>query len=57
LELIARTLGEPPILMDPAIIAAAAARYKKARATPEYGVPEWDALRRMIAAQEADYRR
>ena len=57
LELIARTLGEPPILMEPAIIAAAAARYKKARATPEYGVPEWDALRRMIAAQEADYRR
>ena len=56
-EQIARTLGEPPIMMEPAIIAAAAARYKKARATPEYGVPEWDALRRVIDAKGADYRR
>jgi ribulose-5-phosphate 4-epimerase/fuculose-1-phosphate aldolase len=57
LELIARTLGEPPVRIDDAIIAAAAQRMKKARAESDYGLPEWEALLRLIDARGADYRR
>lgn len=56
-ELIARTLGEAPVLIEDHIIARAAARMKQVRAAPEYGQREWDALLRTIDRTGADYRR
>ncbi|MES2713696.1 MAG: class II aldolase/adducin family protein [Pseudomonadota bacterium] len=56
-ELIARTLDEPPLLIEPHIIERAAKRMKGLRATPEYGQRQWEALLRRIDRNGADYRR
>ncbi|MGG5888497.1 class II aldolase/adducin family protein [Falsiroseomonas sp. HC035] len=56
-ELIARTLDEPPVLIEPHIIERAARRMKALRATPDYGQRQWEALLRRIDRDGADYRR
>jgi ribulose-5-phosphate 4-epimerase/fuculose-1-phosphate aldolase len=48
LELIARQLDEPPVMIEDYIIARAAQRMKQVRESPEYGVKEWNALLRVI---------
>lgn len=57
LELISRTMGEPPILIEDYIIARAAQRMKQVREMPEYGLKEWNALLRVIDKKGgSDYR-
>lgn len=56
-EMIARTLDEPPVLIEPHIVERAANRMRALRATPEYGVRQWQALLRRIDRDGADYRR
>jgi ribulose-5-phosphate 4-epimerase/fuculose-1-phosphate aldolase len=57
LELIARTLDEPPVHIAPEVVDKAAARMKKLRATPEYGLAEWQGLVRTVDRKGFDYRR
>ena len=56
LELISRTFGEPPTLVDPAVVSKFAVAMKKARAQPDWGLQEWHALRRQVEAKGPDYR-
>jgi ribulose-5-phosphate 4-epimerase/fuculose-1-phosphate aldolase len=56
LELIARTLGEPPVEVDAPVIAKAAERMRKRRDTAEYGLAEWRGLVRTVDRAGADYR-
>src|SRR6185312_4911076 len=44
LELIARTMDEPPVQIDDYVIAKAAERMKKIRNTESYGLGEWKGL-------------
>jgi ribulose-5-phosphate 4-epimerase/fuculose-1-phosphate aldolase len=57
LELISRTLGEPPVPIADDVIAGVAAYMKTARAKPDYGLHEWNALLRVIDEKGTDYRR
>jgi len=57
LELISRTLGEPPVPIADEVIAGVAAYMKSARAKPDYGLHEWQALLRVIDNKGTDYRR
>lgn len=57
LELISRTLGEPPVPIADDVIAGVAAYMKSARAKPDYGLHEWNALLRVIETRGTDYRR
>ena len=57
LELISRTLGEPPVPIAEDVIAGVAAYMKTARAKPDYGLHEWAALLRLIDNKGTDYRR
>jgi ribulose-5-phosphate 4-epimerase/fuculose-1-phosphate aldolase len=57
LELIARTLGEPPVPIEPYVIAKAAERMKKMRATETYGLGEWKGLVRTAERKGHDFRR
>ena len=56
LELISRTLGEAPAPIAPEVVAGVAGYMKTARAKPDYGVHEWNALLRVIDAKGSDYR-
>jgi ribulose-5-phosphate 4-epimerase/fuculose-1-phosphate aldolase len=56
-ELIARSLDEPPVMIDPDVVAKAAARMKKRRATDEYGLGEWKGLVRTAERKGFDWRR
>jgi ribulose-5-phosphate 4-epimerase/fuculose-1-phosphate aldolase len=55
-ELMARGLDEPPVMIDDTVIAKAATRMKKLRATPEYGLMEFQGLVRTVDRQGAKYR-
>lgn len=57
LELIARQLGEPPIVIDEYVQKKAAERMKKMRPTPEYGLAEWKGMVRTVERKGADFRR
>ena len=57
LELISRTLGEAPVPIADDVIAGVAAYMKSARAKPDYGLHEWNALLRAIDNKGTDYRR
>jgi len=57
LELISRTLGEPPVPIADEVVAGVAAYMKSARAKPDYGLHEWQALLRVIDGKGSDYRR
>ncbi|MBL6081388.1 class II aldolase/adducin family protein [Belnapia sp. T18] len=55
-ELMARSLDEPPVMIEPYIIERAAARMKKLRASPEYGRLEFQGLVRTVDRKGAKYR-
>ncbi len=57
LELIARTMDEPPVEIDAAIVARAAERMKSVRDGKSFGLMEWQGLVRTIDRKGADYRR
>jgi len=57
LELISRSLGEAPVPIAEDVIAGVAAYMKSARAKPDYGLHEWNALLRLIENEGTDYRR
>jgi ribulose-5-phosphate 4-epimerase/fuculose-1-phosphate aldolase len=57
LELIARTMNTTPVEIAAPVVAAAAPWMKRRRASPEYGVKEWQGLLRTIERNGADYRR
>ena len=56
LELISRTLGEPPMPIAQDVIDGVARYMITARAKPDYGLHEWQALLRVIGAKGTDYR-
>jgi ribulose-5-phosphate 4-epimerase/fuculose-1-phosphate aldolase len=57
LELIARTLDQPPVHIAPGVVAKAALRMKRIRAEDDYGLMEWEGLVRTVDRRGADYRR
>ena len=56
LELIARQMGEPPVVISDYVIGKAAERMKKRRATNEYGLAEWRGLVRQVERKGFDFR-
>jgi ribulose-5-phosphate 4-epimerase/fuculose-1-phosphate aldolase len=56
-EIIARQLGEPPVMIEDYIIERASSRMKKMRLTEEYGRMEWDGLVRQVDRKGFNYRR
>ncbi|HVY16186.1 MAG TPA: class II aldolase/adducin family protein [Rhodopila sp.] len=57
LELIARQLDEPPIVIEEYVQKKAAERMKKMRPTQEYGLAEWKGMVRTVERKGADFRR
>jgi ribulose-5-phosphate 4-epimerase/fuculose-1-phosphate aldolase len=57
LELIARQLDEPPVLIEEYVQKKAAERMKRMRPTQEYGLGEWKGLVRTVERKGADFRR
>jgi ribulose-5-phosphate 4-epimerase/fuculose-1-phosphate aldolase len=57
LELLARQMDEQPVFIDPAIVDRAAARMKKMRPQPGYGVAEFQGLVRQAERRGFDWRR
>jgi ribulose-5-phosphate 4-epimerase/fuculose-1-phosphate aldolase len=57
LELIARQMDEPPVIIDEHIQRKAAERMRKARPTEAYGLAEWNGLVRKVERKGADFRR
>jgi ribulose-5-phosphate 4-epimerase/fuculose-1-phosphate aldolase len=55
LELISRTLGEAPVPIAPKVVDDLARYMKAARAKPDYGRHEWNALLRVIEAKGNPY--
>src|SRR6266478_7777952 len=55
IEIIARGLDEPPAPIEDDIIERAGERMKAQRASPEYGVIYWNALKRVIDQKGTDY--
>ncbi len=51
LELISRTLGEPPVMIDEAVVNKMGSVMKKARADHRYGLHEWNALVRLVESK------
>jgi ribulose-5-phosphate 4-epimerase/fuculose-1-phosphate aldolase len=56
LELIARTLDTPPVLIEEYVVRKAAERMQKQRANPDYGLMEWQGLVRTLDRKGAEYR-
>ena len=56
LELIARTLGEPPVMVAAEVVQGFAKHMKEARAKPDFGLADWNALLRVIDKKGSDYR-
>lgn len=56
-ELIARTLGEPPVMIADHIVQRSAVRMKQMRSSDDFGLLDWQALLRVIDRSGADYRR
>jgi ribulose-5-phosphate 4-epimerase/fuculose-1-phosphate aldolase len=57
LELIARALDEPPVMVDEYVQKKAAERMKKMRLTEGYGLNEWKGLVRTVERKGFDFRR
>jgi ribulose-5-phosphate 4-epimerase/fuculose-1-phosphate aldolase len=57
LELIARMMDEPPVMVDDEIVAKAGERMKAVRDGEAYGLMEWEGLVRTVDRKGADYRR
>ncbi len=56
LELIARQLDEPPVIVDEYVQRKAAERMKKMRSTHDYGLAEWKGLVRQVERKGANFR-
>jgi ribulose-5-phosphate 4-epimerase/fuculose-1-phosphate aldolase len=57
LEVMARMMDEPPVMVADEVVRKAAARMKKLRGTPDYGLMEFEGLVRTVDRKGADYRR
>ena len=57
LELIARTLDEPPVMIDDDVVAQTSEGMKAIREGDAYGLMEWEGLVRTVDRKGADYRR
>ena len=57
LELISRTLGESPVPIADHVVDGVAAYMKAARAKPDFGLHEWNALLRVVDGKGTNYRR
>jgi ribulose-5-phosphate 4-epimerase/fuculose-1-phosphate aldolase len=57
LELIARQMDVPPVLIEPYVVQKAAERMKKLRNTETYGLMDWQGWVRSVERKGADYRR
>jgi ribulose-5-phosphate 4-epimerase/fuculose-1-phosphate aldolase len=57
LELIARQLDEPPLMIDDYVQGKAAERMKKVRSTEAYGLEDWKGMVRTVERKGADFRR
>ena len=57
LELIARTLGEPPVPIADHVVQKYAERMKKYRAREDYGLGEWKGMVRTVERKGHDFRR
>ena len=57
LELIARQMDVPPVMVEPYVVQKAAERMQKIRNTENYGLMEWNGLVRTVERKGADYRR
>ncbi len=57
LELIARAMDEPPVMVEDAVVAKAAERMRAMRDGEAYGLMEWEGLVRTVDRKGADYRR
>jgi ribulose-5-phosphate 4-epimerase/fuculose-1-phosphate aldolase len=57
LELIARTMDAPAVMVDSSVVQKAAERMKKMRNTEGYGLMEWRGLVRTVDRKGFDYRR
>ena len=57
LELIARQMDEPPLVIEEYVQKKAADRMKKIRVTQEYGLNEFKGLTRTVERKGADFRR
>ena len=57
LELIARQMDEPPVFVEPYVVEKAAARMKRLRPQPNYGVPEWQGMVRQAERKGFDWKR
>jgi ribulose-5-phosphate 4-epimerase/fuculose-1-phosphate aldolase len=57
LELIARQMNEPPVMINEYVQRKAAERMKKVRSTEAYGLNEWQGLVRTVERKGADFRR
>jgi ribulose-5-phosphate 4-epimerase/fuculose-1-phosphate aldolase len=57
LELIARTMDEPPVEIDAQVVAKAAERMRPVRDGEAYGLMEWEGLVRAIDRRGAEFRR
>ena len=55
-ELMARQMDEPPVVIEPHVQERASARMKKLRGTPDYGLLEFQGLVRTVDRQGAKYR-
>lgn len=56
LELISRTLGEPPVMIEQAVVDGVARAMQKQRAKPDYGVHEFNALVRTVEKKGGNFR-
>jgi ribulose-5-phosphate 4-epimerase/fuculose-1-phosphate aldolase len=56
LEMLSRTLGEPPVFIAPEVVAGFVKRMQKERAKPDFGVYDWRALLRLIDKKGVPYR-
>ena len=56
LELYARMMNEPPVMIDEHVQQKAAERMKKMRTTPEYGLGEWQGLVRSVERKGHQFR-
>jgi len=57
IELIARSMSTPAVMIDPFVVQKAAERMRKVRNTANYGLMEWQGLVRTVERGGADYRR
>lgn len=57
LELIARTLDEPPVVIEPCVVQKASERMRKLRGSYEFGLADFRGLVRTVERKGADFRR